>query len=101
MLKQEFINAKYAYRVRITDMHDFLKECTEQALYWSHGCIAEAFDPFKFYEGEKIDYLKPLMKINDRNYIYIKCFDGYLSFSFERDWFFNPYFDYVPSAMKM
>lgn len=97
MLRKEFADGSYAYKVKMTDMRVFLKECTEQGFYWSHGCIAEAFDPFKFYEGKKIEYVKPMQKVDDPNFVYVRCLDGILRFSFQRDWYMNPYYDYSPT----
>lgn len=97
MLREEFINSKYAYKIRVTDMFDFLKECDERGFRWLKGGKASSFNPFVFYEGEKMEYIKPLQNIDDPNYVYIRCFNGNLDFSFHHDWYMNPYYDYSPS----
>lgn len=94
MLSERFINAKYAYRIRITDMQDFLKECDEHGFHWLRGGRATDFDPFVFYEGEKMNYVRPLQRVDDPNYVFVRCFNGHLDFSFEHNWYMNPYIDY-------
>lgn len=97
MLDKKFLSGECSYCVNIADMQDFLKECTEQAIYWRRGGIAESFDPFKFYEGDKIDYLKPIMTIEDRNYVYISCLNKRIDFTFELTWYTAPVLDYRPN----
>ena len=72
MLSNDFLESKHSYRVRASDMTDFLRECEEDGLKWSHGLKPLEFDPFKFYEGDKIQYLAPIQQIKDRNNVYIK-----------------------------
>lgn len=94
MLDERFKSSKYAYRVKISDMTDFLKDCDELGYHWLRGGLASTFNPFKFYEGDKMEYIRPLQKIEDPNYVFIRCFNGHLDFSFEHNWFFNPVIDY-------
>ena len=100
MLREEFINSKYAYRVNCADMRSFLEECDDRGFHWLRGGRATDFDPFKFYEGEKIEYVKPLQKVDDPNYVFVRCFNGNLDFSFQHDWYMNPYYDYTPCSAE-
>ena len=96
MLSNDFLESKHSYRVRASDMTDFLKECEEEGLKWSHGLKPTEFDPFKFYEGDKIQYLAPIQQIKDRNIIYVKCFYSKLHFSFCYNWNVQPQREYEP-----
>jgi hypothetical protein len=94
MLSNDFLESRHSYRVSIGDMDTFLKECEAEGLMWSHGLKPTEFDPFKFYEGDKIQYLAPIQQIKDRNVIYVKCFYGKLHFSFCYNWNVQPAEEY-------
>lgn len=94
MLSNDFLESRHSYRVRTSDMTDFLKECEEEGLRWSHGLKPTEFDPIKFYEGDNIKYLAPIQRIDDRTKVYIKCFYGKLHFSFCYDWSVQPGVNY-------
>ena len=91
MLDEKFFAFGLSYRVNIAHMGDFLRECEKHSLRWKHGLMPTKFDPFKFYEGDKISFIEPVQKIEDRNYVYITCFDDMIAFSFELQWFHAPY----------
>lgn len=96
MLRKEFIDCGVSYRVNKHDMPQFLNECEENGLKWWFQQIDNVpmFNPFIFYKGAGIAYLKPIMQIDDENYVYIKCFNGLLYWSFHYDWSFQPSKDY-------
>lgn len=96
MISNDFLESKHSYRVNAADMDTFLKECEEEKLKWNHGKSPPEFNPFKFYEGDKIQYLAPIQQIKDRNNVYVKCFYGNLYFSFCYDWTMQPAQDYSP-----
>lgn len=96
MLSEEFKNAKIAYRVRATDILEFLAECEELGYRWLRAGKACDFNPFKYYEGDKIEYLKPLQTIEDPSWVYIRCFGGKLDFSFQNSWYVHPFHEYLP-----
>lgn len=96
MLSEDFKNAKIAYRVRVTDIQEFLNECDELGYRWLRGGKALDFDPFKFYEGDKIEYLRPVQTVEDPNWVYIRCFNGNLDFSFQSAWYVHPFREYSP-----
>lgn len=98
MLSNEFLNGNYSYRVNIADMDIFIRECEEEGLRWRYtNYNVNEFNPFRYYEGDKLEYLTPVMEIDDRNYVYIRCFYGMIDFSFHYNWGTQPAFDYVPS----
>ena len=94
MLSNNFLESKHSYRVSIGNMASFLKECEAESLMWSHGLKPTKFNPFKFYEGDNIRFIEPVRKIDDRNEVYIKCFDNRLYFQFNLDWFTAPYIEW-------
>lgn len=94
MLSNDFLESKHSYRVCTSDMADFLKECEEEELRWSHGLKPTEFNPIKFYEGENVKYLVPIQRVDDRSRIYVKCFYGKLYFKFCYDWSVQPGVDY-------
>jgi hypothetical protein len=94
MLSNDFLESRYSYRVNIGDMVYFLKECEAEGLMWPHGLKPTEFDPFKLYDGENIQYLAPIQKVDNRNKVYIKCFYGLLYFSFHYNWNTQPYSEY-------
>lgn len=94
MLSNEFLENKYSYRVNAEDMSMFLSECEAEGLKWNHGKKPLDFNPIEFYAGDKIQFLAPLQKIEDRNKVYIKCFYGNLYFSFYYNWSVQPAVDY-------
>lgn len=84
MFDKRFIDGEIAYRVNIADMPDFLKICERYGMKWVHGMTPTMFNPFKYYEGGKLEFLKPVQKIEDRNFVYIFCYEKVLRFSFDR-----------------
>lgn len=88
---ERFLDSSWSYKVNTGDMPDFLNACEQAGLRWSHGLKPTKFNPFKFYEGDNIRFIEPIQKIDDRNEVYIKCFDERLYFSFHLDWFITPY----------
>lgn len=94
MLSNDFLESKHSYCVSIADMDTFLKECEAEGLKWCHGKNPTEFDPFRFYEGDKIQYLAPIQQIKNRNKIYVKCFYGKLHFSFCYNWSMQPQKEY-------
>lgn len=94
MLSNDFFESKHSYCVSIADMDTFLKECEAEGLMWSHGLKPTEFNPFKFYEGDNTKFIEPIQKIDNRNKVYIKCFDSRLYFQFNLGWFATPYMIY-------
>lgn len=95
MLNEEFLNGSCSYRVNTADMDSFLHDCSDEGLKWSYSnCDVLDFNPFKFYEDDNIKYIEPVMRIDDRNHVYVKCLYGKISFSFTYDWFTQPSIDY-------
>lgn len=95
MIDKEFIDNKHSYRINVADMESFLAECEEKHMMWHHGKYPTEFNPFKMYEGENIKYIEPVMNIDDRNYVYVRCFNDILYFSYQWDWIMTPYKDYI------
>lgn len=94
MIDKGFINSTFAYEVGVADIDQFLKECEELGLMWRHNKdLPTWFNPFLFYEGDKIKYLMPIMDVKNTNKIYVLCFDNMLTFSFCREW-------YMPSVRR-
>lgn len=94
MIDKGFIESTFAYEVSIADIDQFLKECEELGIMWRHNKdLPTRFNPFLFYEGDKIKYLMPVMEIESTDKIYISCFDNMLTFSFCREW-------YMPSVRR-
>ena len=95
MILKEFLESGISYKVHKYDMPQFLEECKANGLEWwfklgDHHPKAIVFNPFDFY-SEHMSLLIPLMQIDDENYVYIKCFDGLLYWSFHYDWNFQPF----------
>ena len=91
MFDEKFFTFGLSYRVNIAHMSDFLRECEKHSLRWKHGAMPTEFNPFKFYEGDKLKYIEPIQKVENRDYIYISCFNSKIEFSFEMQWFHAPY----------
>ena len=93
MLIKEFIDSGISYKVHEGDMPQFLNECKDHGLKWWFQQVDDVsmFDPFTFYKGTGMAYLKPIMQIDDESYVYIKCFNGLLYWSFHYDWQFQPF----------
>lgn len=99
MLIKEFFESGISYKVHEDDMSNFLKECEGKGLKWwfklrsaNKSPNATFFNPFRFYE--RYEYrlcLLPIMEIDDAEYVYIKCVDGLLYWSFHYDWQFQPF----------
>lgn len=95
MLSEEFLNGRHSYRINAANMDSFLHDCSDEGLKWSYSnCDVLDFNPFKFYEGDNIKYIEPVMRIDDRNHVYVKCLYGKISFSYTYDWFTQPSIDY-------
>lgn len=94
MIDEKFLFSQKSYKIKVTDIENFLIICEKIGLKWQHGLKPTEFNPFKFYEGSKIKYIRPIQNIDDINYIFIKCFNGLLRFSFCINWWVAPYEDW-------
>ena len=100
MLSKEFLDGKHSYRIHKDDMPRFLEECDHSGLEWwfrkhERACT---FDPFVFYKGMSRRWLFPVMRIDDPFYVYVKCLNGILYWSYHYDWEMQPFKEYSPDA---
>lgn len=96
MLSEEFLNGKYSYKIHQEKFEEFLRDCDINNLEWwfQRRERAGTFNPFEFYKGALRRNLYPVMRIDDPFYVYVKCLNGILYWSYHYDWEMQPFKEY-------